>query len=140
MNKFVEAFKSLLGQKRGRLLLLLFAAGILLLIVSSSVGGEEAKASRESLEEYEARLEQQLAELCSGVEGAGKCRVMVSFSRGEVREYKSGELISSEPPTVQGVTVLCKGADRASVKADISELISALYGIGANRICVLKLS
>ena len=129
----------MLAQRRGRIYLLLFAVGIGLLLLSLAIAPAEDDDSGE-LEEYQQRLEEQLSEICSQVEGAGRCRVMVSFSEGESKEYKSGNLVSSKPPKVDGVTVLCKGAERASVRAELSELISALYGIGSNRICILKLS
>ena len=129
----------MLAQRRGRIYLLLFAVGIGLLLLSLAIAPAEEDDSG-GLEEYQQRLEEQLSEICSQVEGAGRCRVMVSFSEGESKEYKSGNLVSSKPPKVDGVTVLCKGAERASVRAELSELISALYGIGSNRICILKLS
>ena len=141
LDKIAGALKEVLNNKRGRVFVIMFAVGVALLLLSFALpSAEEKSAGDESLDEYKVRLEEELADMCSDVEGAGKCRVMVSFSAGERREYKSGVLISSVPPEVQGVTVLCKGGDSVRVKAAISELISALYGIGSNRICVLKLS
>ena len=140
MDKFRVVFKEMLAQRRGRIYLLLFAVGIGLLLLSLAITPAEDDDDSGGLEEYQQRLEEQLSEICSQVEGAGRCRVMVSFSEGESKEYKSGNLVSSKPPKVDGVTVLCKGAERASVRAELSELISALYGIGSNRICILKLS
>ena len=138
MDKFRVVLKEMLAQRRGRIYLLLFAVGIGLLLLSLAIAPVEDDSGE--LEEYQQRLEEQLSEICSQVEGAGRCRVMVSFSEGESKEYKSGNLVSSKTPMVDGVTVLCKGAERASVRAELSELISALYGIGSNRICILKLS
>ena len=140
MDKITSAVKELFNKKQGKLFILLFAVGAAMLVLSFALPKTEGKTSDISLEEYKSNLEKQLSELCSDIEGAGKCKVMVSFSSGEVREYKSGVLISSSPPKIAGVTVLCKGGDKASVKSGICDVISALYGIGSNRICVLKLS
>lgn len=140
LDKFKAAVKQMLSEKRGRIYLLLFALGIGLLLLSISYPASDKKADSVTLDEYKFRLEEQLSEICSQVEGAGKCRVMVSFSEGESKEYKGGSLVSSRPPRIEGVTVLCRGADKASVRAELCELVSALYGIGSNRICILKLS
>ena len=140
MDKFTAAVKQMLAEKRGRIYILLFALGIGLLLVSFFFPSAEKNSDSVPLDEYKLKLEGQLSEICSQVEGAGKCRVMVSFSEGESKEYKGGALISSKPPRIEGVTVLCKGADKASVRAELCELVSALYGIGSNRICILKLS
>ena len=140
MNKFSDAVKELIGKKHGKLFVVLFALGVALLLFSFAMPSSDQKEGESSLNEYKTELEKELSELCSEIEGAGKSKVMVSFSSGEVREYKSGVLISSSPPKIEGVTVLCRGADRASVKRAVCDMISALYGIGSNRICVLKLS
>lgn len=143
MNDFFATLKNLLSGKRGRLILLLFIVGAVLLTFSFAVGGEgEQKISEQgqTLAEYKAELESSLADFCSSVAGVGRCRVMVSFSEGESLEYKGSSLIGSSPPKVLGVTVLCKGGSSARVKAELSEMLSALFDIGENRICVLKLS
>ena len=62
--------------------------------------------------------------LCSGIEGVGECSVLLNI--------KDDEVISA--------AVLCDGADSPEVEANIKRLISSLYGIGYNRITVLKLS
>lgn len=140
LDKVIENIKQLLKSRKGRILALLFALGAAVLVFSLFASSGEAADGEITSQTYEKELEERLAALCSDVDGAGKCRVMISFSEGERREYKGGELIYSTPPRVQGVTVLCRGADSASVRAAISDLVSALYGIGSNRICVLKLS
>ena len=68
--------------------------------------------------------ESRVAELCCGIDGVGRCSVMLNI--------KEGEVISA--------AVLCEGADSPSVESQVKELISSLYGIGYNRISVLKIS
>ena len=139
-----STFIVFLKERRNLALLLLALVGAVL-VFSSALGfgsGSTASGSSErvTLDEYKRSLEEELSSLCSRVSGAGRCVVSVSFSEGERLEYKGTSVVSSTPPKVSGVTVLALGGGADAVKREISELISALYGIGHNRICVLKLS
>lgn len=70
-------------------------------------------------------LEDRVASLCSSVAGVGECEVMITYSDGD---------------EVYAVAVLCDGAESVSVRREITALASSLFGIGTNRISVLKLS
>lgn len=135
MEKIKERIKAM-GRARVITLLLVLSLGAALILIP------EAKKTEESdpLYAYKVRLESELSELCSSVEGAGKCIVYVSFSEGESYEYQGGQIKTEKPPRVLGVTVLCEGGSRSGVRARITEIISSLFDVGANRICVLKLS
>ena len=117
------------------LLLLLVSVGLMLVAISSV--DSEASAEPEGLSEYREELEKSLEKLCSEVDGVGKCNVMVSFSRGEENTYKGNQLIESKPPRVQGVTVVCVGGDSALVRSRLTQMICALFDIGANSVAVL---
>lgn len=129
----------IVSNKKTVLLILLFLFGILMLTFSSSFFSqkEEAKDTLE-LMEYKKNLEEELSEICSSVRGVGKCRVMVTFERGEEKVYKGSSLIESRPPKVMGVTVVCRGADSDAVRSEIVDMMVALFDIGANRVSVLK--
>ena len=88
--------------------------GVLLVLFSSFDSGRTDKAK-----------ESELTEICSSLEGVGRCRTVVTYS--------------DEDGAVCAVAVLCEGADSPKVKARINELVSSLYGIGSNRIAVLKI-
>ena len=94
------------------ILAILLILGIILMLIPT---GNSEKAQSE---------EMRAAEICSGVNGVGRCSVMLNI--------KDGDVISA--------AVLCDGADSSAVESDLKELISSLYGIGYNRISVLKLS
>lgn len=114
---------------------LLFAALALL-----SLGSNEAESSEgTTLYEYELRLEKELSELCSSIDGVGKCRVKITFETGEENLYRGSALIETKPPRVLGVSVVCQGGERASVRQELTELFSSLFGIGTNRIKISKL-
>lgn len=112
------------GNKRAALAILLALVGLVLIFagVSSGGGGEE----RDSLEE-------QLEQMCSSLSGVGSCRVMLTY---KVTEGRYG---SPDTKTVESVAVICKGADRAGVRKELTDMLSALFGIGANRIHISKM-
>ena len=114
--------------------------GIILIFLSALDGYSDNNGKESELGSYKRSLEEELEYMCSRIEGVGKCRVTVSFSEGERREYQGSELKCVIPPKVQGVTVLCDGGDSATVRAAVSDMMSSLFDIGKNRICVLKLS
>lgn len=124
--------------KRRLLLLALAAVGLLFALMLPS-GGKDSAKEGVTLSEYKAALEEELAEMCSSIEGVGRCRVTVSFSAGESLQYKGSQLIGSTPPRVLGVSVVCEGAERDGVRSEISECMRALFDIGANRVSVMKM-
>ena len=78
-------------------------------------------------EEKESEPEEEgIASLCSDIDGVGECRVTVSYREGGEQVY--------------AVAVICEGADDPEVRARIVDLFTSLYGIGANRISILKIS
>jgi len=105
-----------------RSLRVLVIASVAALIGAAMLGlgiGGEGDYPEESCEEEE------LADICSLIEGVGECRVMIS--RGE-------------DDSVEAVAVVCEGADDPGVRARLIKMIGSLYGIGSNRISVMKIS
>ena len=131
-DRFAGFFK---GKKKIALIIILVSLG-LMLVALSSLGSSEAEDSS-GLSEYKEELEKRLEKLCSEVDGVGRCTVMVTFSRGEENTYKGSRLVESKPPEVLGVTVVCDGGESAAVKARLSQMLCALFDIGANRVAVL---
>lgn len=120
---------------------LVIALGVALILISSSTRTEAEKNSQViTLEEYKEKLEGELSSLCSDVKGVGKCKVFITFERGEQSTYKGSVVIESKPPKVLGVTVVCRGADSEYVKSELTAMITALFDIGSNRVAVLKLN
>ena len=109
-NTFVSFIKK---NKTALIFILIFLIGVLLLCLPR---GEEADTAQNE--------EERVAQLCSGIEGVGDCSVLLNI--------KEGDVISA--------AVLCDGADSPEVVANIKKLISSLYGIGYNKVTVLKLS
>ena len=104
----------------------LLAVGLMLLLFGLLGTSRSRTENNDTLYTDE---EARLAELCSSVEGVGRCRVMISY---EDSGYRSGERVMS-------VCIACDGADRAAVRRSLTDLITALYGIGSNRIYIARL-
>ena len=112
---------------------------------------------------YEQQLEERLTGLISAMDGAGRAKVMVTLEAEEEtvhaqdpeRSRDSGGEASRSThvlaggaaalveavlqPEVRGVAVLCEGGDQPGVQRRVTELVSALTGVGANHITVNKL-
>ena len=112
------------------------------------------------------QLETRLAALIRAMDGAGETVVMVTLDCGEETTYaadtrteKTSEdtrssaasqrtylLAGAQPvvqsvqaPQVRGVAVLCQGGGNAGTQRRITELVSALTGVGASHITVNKM-
>ena len=115
-KSFVEFLKA-----NGNLLRVgvILALGVALIIIGSLAGADKNDP------ETTYGLEDRLAEMCSEIEGVGECRVMITYSEDGERVY--------------AVAVLCDGGDSVAVREKVTELIGSLFGIGSNRISVLKI-
>lgn len=135
-NRFVEFLK---GKKGMGKLLILLLVGVVLLSLGGLSGAEKDEPVGE-LDTYGAVLEDRIAELCSSLDGVGRARAMVTFSSGEVTLYEGSRAVGKKPPEVMAVTVLCEGAERGDVAARLTDMLASLFGIGTNRVKIMKLS
>ncbi len=130
-----------LKSKKGILLLCVIGLIGLIFVLIPTQNNSDGGISNggQTLPEYKAELEGELVNMCERVSGVGRCRVMVTFERGEENTYKGSLLTESKPPRVLGVTVICTGGDSQSVKGALTEMLCALFDIGANRVAIMKL-
>ena len=112
-------------------------------------------------------VQQQLEQLLSQVQGAGDVKVLLCEKSGSETVYQTDEDLSvSEnstttkidtvtvtdgqrvqsglirqvnPATYSGALILCQGAEDLGVKLAITEAVSKLTGLGADKIAVLKM-
>ena len=114
--------KSILGSWR---IILVIAVGLLFILISLFGSGSDSSDGD--------TVEERIEAMCSSLVGVGECRVMVTYSADGSRYG------SATPTRVESVAIVCRGADKASVRAELTAMISALYGIGANRIFISKM-
>ena len=132
----------------------------------SAQNAAQSSQQSQTAAEYEQQLETRLAALIRAMDGAGETVVMVTLDCGEETTYaadtrteKTSEdtrssaasqrthlLAGAQPvvqsvqaPQVRGVAVLCQGGGNAGTQRRITELVSALTGVGASHITVNKM-
>lgn len=122
---------------------------------ASNVAGEESFSVEE--------LEQRLSQAISRIQGAGKCTVLLSLDQGvervlatdraeeqtddqstreETTVVCSGEdgeevvLVTQYYPSFRGALVVCAGGDDPQVRLAVSQAVSALTGLGSDKITI----
>ena len=107
-------------------IILIILVGVVLLILGT---GSAMSAETDEADDLEVRLE----ELCSSLVGVGKCRVMVTYERSSTRYG------AAEERRVESVAIVCRGANSAKVRSDLTALFTSLFGIGSHRISISKM-
>lgn len=115
--------------------------------------------TRLSMEEYRTALEARICTVCARVEGVGQVYAVVtleggfeyvyatdrrSTSSGESSEYiiiGSGDgerlvYLTERVPSIMGIGVVCTGGNDATVRREVTGLLSAAFGVGSNKIYV----
>ncbi len=148
MNRYLEKIKN------KKLWIIICIIGIVLMLIPPA-NNEKPKATDDS---YQKTLTEQTEKLLCLLEGAGRVKVMISFSdKGQsypvtdvteegnrIQEKTvsaSGHIAVSREtyPSVRGVVVMCEGAENPSVRESIVHAVAALTGAMLHNICVLKM-
>ena len=151
-------------------LIMLVLAGILLVVIalptkkSEQIADENVvreieqmqKKEADEQDEYIAQLEKKLADILSGIKGAGNVEVMITLKESEelvvekdmsdqkeetVYQTQDREslpyVIKTRYPKVEGVLVVANGAGYGTVTQDITEAVQALFDIEIHKIKVI---
>ncbi len=97
--------------------------GVLLIVLGAS--------RTDKNEETASDFAKEVSELCSSVDGVGDCKVMLYYKETN-EKYNTGE------GQVESVVVVCDGADNIEVKNRLVGMLSSFFGIGSNRIRIVK--
>lgn len=174
-----EKFRAWLAKKGAKppvnLLLALGLGGMLLILLADLRASSQTAAAAPAPDtaaqaalteaEYTARLEQELQQMISQIEGAGETAVMITLegsretiyaqsekNGGEggsresspvLRKASSGEEALVEmtwEPEIRGVAVVCQGGADITVAARVTELVSVVLGVPSHRISIAKMS
>lgn len=117
-----EGIINLFRKNKSAFYAIIFVVVGLALVIAGSVGFGGRGKSEDDVSLTE---EDRLLSLCSEIDGVGECRVMLTFST-------VGEKVES-------VAIVCRGADNVTVRRGLTDLVTALYGIGSNRVCISKM-
>lgn len=156
--KLLDKYKYVLLALAAGLILLLWPSGEREKPVPESTGGEAEEFDLEALEE-------KLSRTLSQVEGAGEVTVALTVRSGTERVPLTDRSTSSREresqveektvvintgsgqqavvrleraPVFQGAVVVCPGGDQAEVRLLLTQAVSSLTGLGADRITVCK--
>lgn len=167
MDRIVWKEKSLAFLKKYRYALLVLVIGLVLM--SLPEGQRKVSTISDTPKESHPAdtMEQQLEDILSQIEGAGKVRVLLTRQTGERYTYQTdddntegtdssssrqntviitgsdraqqGLIRQIDPPLYLGAVIVCQGADRASVRLAIVEAVTNATGLGADKVSVLKM-
>ncbi len=164
LNKF---FNRLKNDKKAMLILIIGLAGMLLILfsdTSSKIKADETASSNDNTIYSEYELSRQVENLIENIDGAGKCKAMITYNCYEETVYAQNQNESLQPdgakdfageyivigsnnneeglalkiimPEIKGVAIVCSGGDNPLVKEQIISSLSALFNISTNRISV----
>lgn len=164
--KLPEAAKVWKLLEQYKYVLIVIAAGIVLLLWPTGGRQEPSAGTDAAQEEFDLKeLEEKLSQTLSQVDGAGKVTVTLTMKSGMeqvlasdrtttvnergssveeetvLRSTGSGEealLITRRYPVFQGALVVCEGGDDPAVRLTMTQAVSALTGLGADKITVCK--
>ncbi len=156
-------------KKRAAVLILCALALVLLILSEWTLPREKSETAQTvQPQAYAKQTEQRLSELICSIEGAGRTQVLVTLRAGEETVWARNDSMESESgtsrvqseqnyvlvrsgsdetglrlktitPTVQGVAVVCEGADDPQVQQRITQTVTAALGVGAGHVSVVKM-
>lgn len=160
-----NASNSPTAKKQLFLLLGIAALGIVLILFGTAkekdVESEASPTSEVTADEelllYQTQLESRIKALCESVQGVHNVTVVVTLNGGfqsvYATEYQNGNesyvivgsgssakplFLSREAPQISGVGIVCRGGNDASVRHELTVLISAAFQVSTNRIYIAE--
>lgn len=163
LDRLVQMVKASWSQYR--LVWLVILAGLVLLCLPT--GGQERESPEEAVVSSDfdlAQTEERLSQALSKIHGAGEVTVVLTVANGprqilaqdEARNGEEGEertetvvlnrgsgyqetvTIQEVYPRYQGALLVCPGGDDPSIRLQLTQAMSALTGLGADKISISK--
>ena len=158
--------KSMKKSGRLGIAFLFVAVGVFLLLYGNRGGKDTttqsptpSEAFTYTVEEYRMELESRMEAICARVAGVGEVEVAVMLDGGfsyvyatDKKTTSSGEsssyvtvgsgdreslvYLTETAPAIVGVGVVCTGGMDPTVRREVTSLLSAVFGIGSNKIYV----
>lgn len=153
----LKIIKDLLKSGKGTIpLIVLFAVGILFVFFSDRQEVETVVKETVNPEfnfyEYERDLESKISEHLNNLNGVSQCETIVVLDCSYTYEYvriNSDDILVCEnddydvpiiesiiAPEIKGVSVICIGGNDPTIKKDITDMLTSLLNISANKIWV----
>lgn len=153
--------------KKYKWALAVLMAGLVLMMIPSEETKEKEKTASANHRMQEVTFEQELENILSVLEGAGKVKVLLSTASGSYTHYQTDEDQSKDQtsqdkrsetviitgsdrtetgliqrvdaPIYRGAVILCQGADRPAVKLAVVDAVSKVTGLTSDKISVWKM-
>lgn len=146
--------------KKYKFVILILILGIALMLMSGTAGKKEETPVTSQPEAQQESLDEQLSEILSNIQGAGRVQVMLTTKAGAQTVYQTDQpstdrqdtvIITDDnraqsglvqqviSPTYRGAIVLCQAADSATVCLAIKDAVSKVTGLDTSEISVLKM-
>ena len=139
-NRWGRALRDSLG--RYRLVWVVILAGLVLLLLPAGGEKEETDAPPETAAVFDLEAtERRLAEALSRIDGAGEVTVLLTvepvvLARGS--GLQETVTVQERGPGYQGALLVCAGGDDPQVRLRLTQAVSALTGLGADKIAISK--
>ena len=146
---------------------LVLAVGLVLMLLPSQKKTASDQGSVVQPTESAPSVQEQLSQILTQINGAGKVQVMLTVASGEEIIYQtnddletnndtgstrvdtvtvtdaerneSGLIRQVNPPIYLGALVVCQGADSPTVRFAIADAVTKVTGLGADKISILKM-
>ena len=155
------------SEKTGKSMIIIIVSAVLgiLLLFFGSFGTRTEKGAElsdtDEIEAYCKYLEEQAIRLCESVRGVSDVTVALTLEGGFEQVYAADKTmngnmqsiehvkigsgsgaelcaVSVAAPRVSGIGVTCRGGKNDSVRAELTALLSAAFGVGANKIYITE--
>lgn len=136
-------------------LYIIIIIGIVFMLLPGASGGKDNNIKPQVYDKYSD--ETRLSEILSGVSGAGKVSVMITYygtsgynlefeeKRSDTSSENSVVMNGNAPfiksefyPRVKGVIIVSEGAGNSSVKKALTDAAAAVLEVSSHKICVLE--
>ena len=166
LREIAEKIKN--SDKKLKIFVAIGIIGILLILLSEAVPAGVSKNEKKESDysNYVSSLEEETKQVVESIDGVGKCVVMITLKASNENVYArntdennssssisksdeyvfykgdSGEtpvLLKEYFPQINGIAVVCSGADNYAVKESIISCLSSVFDIPTSKISVTKI-
>jgi stage III sporulation protein AG len=164
ISELKNLFERIKNDKKALIVITVGLIGMLLIMISDTNNSDDVieNPKENFTSEYELAIE--VEKLVETIDGAGKCKVMITYSsyeetvyaldkdenfnsQGETNfsaeyvildngDYEDGLKLKIISPEIKGVAVVCQGGNNPVIKEQIISSLSALFDISSNKISV----
>lgn len=145
--KITETLKKTVENARARNVIIAVGfIGIAVILISNlldaGVGKKTGEGDEFSVKSYSERIESNLEEVISKINGAGKTKTLLTMDESVEYVYLKDSATKTKEiqPHIRGVLVVCEGGDDPVVVERVTNAVTGALGVSTAKVCVTKLS